>query len=53
MKLTIRRSQIRIAKRGFQDKTNNGDCTIILYPREGEKHTSQVYVTSELKLKLF
>ena len=28
---------------------NNGDRTIIWYPREGEKHTWQDYVTSELK----
>ena len=32
---------------------SDGDCTIIWYPRVGVKHTWQVYVTSELKIKLF
>ena len=32
---------------------HDGDCTIIWYPKKGVKHTWQVYVTSELKIKLF
>ena len=35
--LMIARSRINIAKGKFQHKTNNGDCTIILYPRVGVK----------------
>ena len=38
---------------GRKKKTNNGDCTIIRYPRVGVKYTWQVNVSSELKLKLF
>ena len=34
-------------------KLNNGGCTIIPYPAVGVKHIWQVYVTSELKVKLF
>ena len=36
------------------DKHHKGsiDCTIIRYPRMGVKHTWQVYVISELKIKL-
>ena len=33
--------------------TNDGDCAIIWYPKVGVKHTWQVYVISELKIKLF
>ena len=33
--------------------TNDSDCTIILYLKLGMKHIWQVYVTSELKIKLF
>ena len=32
---------------------NDGDCGFIWYPKVGVKHTWQVYVTSELKIKLF
>ena len=36
------------------DKHHKGriDCTIIRYPKVGVKHTLQVYVISELKIKL-
>ena len=39
IRLTIARSWIGIVKGGFQHKENNGDCTIIRYPRVGVKHT--------------
>ena len=38
---------------GFQYKSNNGACTIIPYPTVEVKHIWQVYVASELKIKLF
>ena len=34
-------------------KLNKDACTIIPYPTVQEKHIWQVYVTSELKIKLF
>ena len=37
----------------IQYKSSNGDCTIITYPAVEVKYTWQVYVTSELKIKLF
>ena len=37
----------------IQYKSSNGDCTTTTYPAVEVKHTWQVYVTSELKIKLF
>ena len=37
----------------IQYKSSNGDCTTIIYPAVEVKCTWQVYVTSELKIKLF
>ena len=37
----------------IQYKSSNGDCTIITYPAVEVKYSWQVYVTSELKIKLF
>ena len=46
-------SRINFLKRSFQHKTNNGVCRNVRYPRVGVKRLWQVYVTSELKIKLF
>ena len=37
----------------IQYKSSNGDCATITYPAVEVKYTWQVYVTSELKIKLF
>ena len=37
----------------IQYKPSNGDCTTITYPAVEVNYTWQVYVTSELKIKLF
>ena len=46
-------SDIGILKGGFQYKLSNDAGAIIPYPTFEEKHIWQVYVTSELKIKLF
>ena len=53
IKLIIAQSHISIAKGGFSYKLNNDACTIIPYPAVELKRTWQVYITSELKIKLF
>ena len=40
-------------KGGFYNKLNNDACTIVSYPTLEDKHIWQVYVTNELKIKLF
>ena len=44
---------VSIVQGGFYCKLNNGACTIIPYPTVEVKHIWQVYVTSELQIKLF
>ena len=44
---------ISIVQGGFQCKLNNGACTIISHRTVKMKHIWQVYLTSELKIKLF
>ena len=48
----ITQSHISIAQGGLQCKLNDGACAIIQYPIVEVKHIWQVYVTSELKIKL-
>ena len=52
-KQIIAQSHISIIQGGFQYKLNNGACTIIPYPTVEVNHIRQVYVGSELKIKLF
>ena len=49
----IAHCHISIIQGGFQCKLNNGACTIIPYPTVEVKRIWQVYVPSELKIKLF
>ena len=51
--MTITHSHISIVEEGFYNKLNNDACTIVPYPTVEDKHIWQVYVTNELKIKLF